>query len=68
MSLHARLVRCDHIQLNAGIVLKNARLIIIAPDVHVSQSKENHFRDYARNRDFTGQGAEFVKVEWGSKK
>lgn len=40
----------------------------IGPDVHVSQSKENRFRDYGRNWDFTGQSAEYVKVQWASKK
>lgn len=39
----------------------------IDPDVHVAQSKENHFRDYGRNWDFTGQSAEYVKVAWASK-
>jgi hypothetical protein len=48
------------------IVLSNTKYWI-GPDVHVSQSKENHFRDYGRNWDFTGQSAEYVKVDWASK-
>ena len=40
----------------------------MAPDVHVSQSRENRFRDYGRNWVFTGQSAEYAKVKWMSKK
>ena len=50
-----------------NVVISNTKYWI-APDVHVSQSRENRFRDYGRNWDFTGQSAEYVKVEWASKK
>jgi hypothetical protein len=48
------------------VVISNTQYWI-GSDVHVSQSKKNRFRDYGRNWDFTGQSAEYVKVEWASK-
>jgi len=40
----------------------------IAPDVHIARSGKNRFRDYGRNWEFTGQSAEYMQVEWASKK
>ena len=38
----------------------------IGKDVAVYQSKKNKFRDFGRTWDFTGQSAEFVKLDWSN--
>ena len=50
---------------DSDVVIRNTNYWI-APDVHIAQSGKNHFRDYGRNWEFTGQSAEYMQVDWAA--